>query len=231
VVNGLTSEAENITKAAAMSDGVSVVTTTWNEKENIGKLVAAVRQVLAGTPYEIIVVDDSSSDGTHEIAKCVADQAFSKKREGQTKGLLFGMHYAKYPTIVTIDADLENDPKYIPKMLELAQTCDVVNGSRTEIPRVSERFASATLGRLLGVSDVFSNFRVFRKENISLFQFGGGETFGADFLVIAKRKGLRIGEFRYLPPPRRKSPRIGGTFRANARIFWALVKVGVLYVF
>ena len=211
-------------------DGVSVVTTTWNERNNIEKLVAAIQEALGGCVHEIIVVDDSSTDGTLDVAKQFADIAVSKAREGQSKGLLFGMHLAKYPVIVTIDADLENDPKLIPQLLEKMDTCDVVNASRTKIPRVSERAASRTLGRLLGVSDVFSNFRVFKRENVPLFVFRGGETFGAEFLVTAKRNRLRIGEFTYDPPPRRKSPRIGGTLKANVRIFWALVKSLVLYL-
>jgi dolichol-phosphate mannosyltransferase len=215
----------------AASEGVSVVTTTWNEEENIEKLVAAVRQALSGVPHEIIVVDDSSTDGTFEVATRVADVAVSKKREGQTKGLLVGMKMAKYLTVVTIDADLENDPKHILPLLERLRTCDVVIASRTKIPRISEKLASATLGRLLGVSDVFSNFRIFHRENVPLFRFRGGETFGAEFLVIAKRAGLRIGEFCYAPPTRRKSPRIGGTLKANIRILWALAKSLTLYLF
>jgi dolichol-phosphate mannosyltransferase len=52
----------------------------------------------------------------------------------------------------------------------------------------------------------------------------GGETFGAEFLVIAKKKGLAIGELKYAPPSRRKNPRIGGTIKASLRISWALIK-------
>ena len=156
---------------------------------------------------------------------------FRKKERAKSKGLLFGLHLAKYPTIITIDADLENDPKYIPQMLQQMNTCDILNASRTRIPRISEKLASKTLGRLLGVSDVFSNFRVFKRENVPLFAFRGGETFGAEFLVIAKRNKLRIGEFLYVPPPRRNSPRIGGTLKANLRIFWALAKSLWLYAF
>ena len=211
-------------------DGVSIVTTTWNEEENIGNLVKAIRQVLGDLPHEIIVIDDSSLDGTLEIAKRVADVAISKKREGQTKGLLFGMRQAKYSDVVTIDADLENDPKHIPRLLEQLREFDVVVASRTKIPRFSEKVASKTLGKLLGVSDTFSNYRGYRKELMPKFVLRDGETFGAELLVIAKRTGLRIGEFTYSPPPRRVDPRIGGAVKANLRIFWALAKSLILFL-
>ena len=74
------------------------------------------------------------------------------------------------------------------------------------------------MGKLLGVTDSFSNFRAYRREVVSRFNLTGGETFGAEFLVIAKKKGLAIGEIKYEPPLRRKNPRIGGTVQANIRI-------------
>jgi glycosyltransferase involved in cell wall biosynthesis len=96
--------------------GVSVVTTTLNESSTISELILEVRTVLQGVPHEIIVVDDESQDGTIDIAKPLADIVVTKKREGQTKGLLQGMRLAKYPVIITIDSDLENNPKHIPEL-------------------------------------------------------------------------------------------------------------------
>jgi dolichol-phosphate mannosyltransferase len=89
---------------------------------------------------------------------------------------------------------------------------------------------SKTLGKLLGVTDTLSNYRAFRKETVSKFNLRGGETFGAEFLVIAKKKGLTIGEIKIDPPPRRKSPRIGGKTKANLRIGWALIKSMIIYL-
>jgi len=137
---------------------------------------------------------------------------------------------AKYPVIVTIDADLENNPEHIPKLLQRIAEFDIVVASRTKLPRISEKIASKTLGKLVGVTDTLSNFRAYRKEIVSEFNLKGGETFGAEFLVIAKKKGLAIGEVKYDPPPRRKNPRIGGTFKANLRIIWALLKSFTLYL-
>lgn len=211
-----------------MVQGISVVTTTWNEKENIKELILRVRSVLSGFPNEIIVVDDNSSDGTLDVAKFYADVAVGKVREGQTKGLLYGMKLAKFPIIITIDADLENNPDCIPTLIEKLNETDLVVASRTIVPRFSERLTSKTLGKILGVSDFFSNFRAYRKEAIAP-HLRGGETFGGELLVIAKKNGFRISEVMYEAPPRRSKPRIGGNIRANLRILSASLKCFIIY--
>jgi dolichol-phosphate mannosyltransferase len=213
-----------------MINGVSIVTTTWNERANIEKLIPTIRNTLQQIPHETIVVDDNSSDGTFQTARLLADVAVTKTREGQTKGLLHGMRLAKYQTIITIDADLENDPTHIPTLIQQTAKYDIVVASRTKLPRISEIIASKTLGKLLGVTDTLSNFRAYRKEVVPKFNLRGGETFGAEFLVIAKKKGLTMGEIKYDPPPRRRNPRIDGKTQANLRIIWALIKSLTLYL-
>jgi dolichol-phosphate mannosyltransferase len=214
-----------------MVQGISVVTTTWNEKENIKELILRVRSTLKDLPHEIIVVDDNSADGTLNIAKQYADVAVGKFREGQTKGLLYGMKYAKFPVIVTIDSDLENNPELIPAIVSKLDEFDVVNASRTIVPRFSERWAAKTLGKMVGVTDFYSNFRVFKKGVTTKFDLKGGETFGGELLVIAKKNGFKIGEVSYESPPRRSSPRIGGNIRANLRISMASWKCFILFLF
>ncbi len=213
-----------------MKSGLSIVTTTWNERSTISQLICEIRTVLQDVPHEIIVIDDESPDGTVEVAKSLADIAISKKREGQTEGLLYGMRLAKYPIIITIDSDLENSPKHIPELAKKASEYDVVVASRTIIPRISEKIASKSLGKFIGVTDIFSNFRAYKKEIVPLFKLKAGETFGAEPLVIAKKHDLKISETKYRPPPRRSKPRIGGTIKANFRILWALLKVWAIYL-
>lgn len=212
-----------------MIDGVSVVTTTWNERENIRELIVRVRSALVKTQHEIIVVDDSSSDGTLDIAKQYADIAVAKVREGQTKGLLCGMRLAKYPVIVTIDSDLENNPEVIPTLLSKLNQHDLVVASRTALPRLSEKWAAKTLGRICGVTDFYSNFRAYKKETVAL-KLEGGETFGGELLIYAKKRGFKIGELLYDAPPRRSKPRIGGNIQANLRITLASWKCFFIYI-
>ncbi len=141
--------------------------------------------MLQQVQHEIIVVDDSSPDGTFQVANRLADVTITKVREGQSKGLLYGMRLAKYPIIITIGADLENNPEHIPKLTQQIAEFDIVVASRSKLPRISEKMASKTLGTLLGVNDIFSNFRAYKKEVISQFNLRGSETFGAELLVIA----------------------------------------------
>ena len=209
--------------------GISVVTTTWNERENIEELIRRIRAVLNGRTYEIIVVDDSSADGTLELAKRLADVAIGKEREGQTKGLLVGAELSKFPVIVTIDSDLENSPETIPALIEKLSDNDLVVASRRVLPRFSERWAAKSLGKLVGTSDFYSNLRVYKRETIVGAKLVGGETFGGELLVIAKKHGFKIGELTYDPPARRDKPRIGGTIKANLRIMYATLKCWIIY--
>jgi dolichol-phosphate mannosyltransferase len=212
-----------------VAQGISVVTTTWNEKENIEELIRRIHTTLQTVPHEVIVIDDSSSDGTLEVAKCLADVAVGKVRAGQTKGLLYGAKIAKYPIIVTIDSDLENSPDLIPDLIGKLDIYDVVVASRTHVPRFSERWAARTLGKKCGVSDFYSNFRAYKKETIVNVFLKSGETFGGELLVVAKKKGFKVGELVYESPPRRDKPRIGGTIRANWRIIVATWKCLLIF--
>ena len=207
--------------------GVSVVTTTYNEVKYVRKFVLAVKSVLKDVPHEVIVVDDSSPDGTYEVAKEVADVAIKKVREGQTKGLLVGIEAAKYPVVVTMDVDLENPPQLIPELLNVfcKGRYGVLVACRDYLPRVGERLASKLLSKYLGVTDIYSNFRVYRRECVVGAELKLGETFGAELLLIAKSRRCKIGMYTYKPPPRRDKPRIGGKITANLGVMKATAKV------
>jgi glycosyltransferase involved in cell wall biosynthesis len=207
-----------------MREGISVVTTSYNERDNLQQLIPAIRKVLAGTLHEVIVVDDSSLDGSIEVARRLADVAVSKQREGQTKGLADGMRLAKYNVVITIDSDLENDPKWIPNLADKLVDSDIVVASRPNLPRISERIFSRVYKGKLGVRDILSNFRAYRKGVIPLITPRKGETFGSELLIRAWRAGLRISEIAVEASPRRKKPRIGNSVIANLRIFVALVR-------
>ncbi len=206
---------------------VSVVTATWCERENIPLLVERIRRGLRDFKHEIIVVDDNSPDGTWRIALDYADKVIvNEERLGQTLSLAKGIAASRGEFIVTIDADLENPPELIPRLIEMLDYYDLVVASRSRLPRISEILASRTIGRILGVYDVYSNFKALKskyKEVIANVRCG--ETFGAEFIVNAYKNNLRIGELVYEPPSRRSNPRIGGAIKANARIILATIRL------
>jgi dolichol-phosphate mannosyltransferase len=211
---------------------ISVVTASYNEAENVPRLAERLRAALGGLEHELILVDDSSPDGTADVASRYFDRVIVMDHAGQTACLLEGIRSSRGDLVVTIDADLENPPELVPLMLQTAKAmgCDVLVASRTVLPRPLEIVASSTLGRLLGVSDLFSNFRVYRKPLLADYTLKLGETFGCELLAASRLRGARVCDVLYRPPPRRRNPRIGGALRANARAAMAWLKCMYFYL-
>ncbi len=119
-----------------MKPKISVVVTVYNEEENIRPLIRQITAALEGMEYEIVYVDDGSTDGTlkelysldHDRLKVVE----LKKNYGQSLALMAGIDQASGAYIATMDGDLQNDPADIPAMLELAEQgeYDMVAGNR-----------------------------------------------------------------------------------------------------
>ena len=118
-------------------DKLSIVVPTYNERENLPKLVESLERTLKGYKFEIIVVDDSSPDGTGEIAEQLSRKHGNVKvihREGK-KGLASavteGFNSTKAAVLGVIDADLQHPPENICKMLkEIQNGADIVIASR-----------------------------------------------------------------------------------------------------
>jgi len=203
---------------------VSIITTAYNEEENIGKLIERIRKLNLNT--YIIVVDDTSSDNTAKIASKLSDKTIIKKREGQTIGLWYGMLNSVSNILVTIDADLENPPELIPAMINefINNKCDVLIASRNKLPRISEKISTKIFKKILNVNDIYSNFRVYSKDCLKDFKPKLGETFGLEFLLFLNKKRCKICQIIYTPPPRRNNPRIGGKIKANLRAFYSTFK-------
>ncbi|HDK81439.1 MAG TPA: glycosyltransferase, partial [Nitrospirae bacterium] len=117
---------------------VSIVVPLYNEEESIEPLHKALKSVMdaEGKDYELIFVDDGSTDSTFQkLEKLGAEDSrvrpLSFRRNfGQTAAFAAGFDHAKGDVIVTIDGDLQNDPKDIPKLLSLIGRNDIVSGWR-----------------------------------------------------------------------------------------------------
>jgi glycosyltransferase involved in cell wall biosynthesis len=148
--------------------GVSVVIPVFNEEENVAESYHEVSGVLASLnrPYEIIFVDDGSSDKT--IANLVAVGAQDphlriiefRRNFGQTAAMAAGFRHTKFDIVVALDGDLQNDPAEIPRMIEkLEEGFDLVAGWRKERKDkyLSRRVPSMIANRLISF---FTNVRL-----------------------------------------------------------------------
>lgn len=138
---------------------VSVVIPVFNEEENVPYLYSELKTVLDSLcqEYEIILVDDGSRDQTLSLLEGIQKQdgrvvVISLRRNfGQTAALSAGFDEAKGEVIVTLDADLQNDPADIPQLLEKAKEYDVVSGWRVnrQDPFLSRRLPSMVANSII----------------------------------------------------------------------------------
>jgi glycosyltransferase involved in cell wall biosynthesis len=139
---------------------LSVVVPIFNEEENIIPLYRQLKNVLEGlrARYEAIYVDDGSRDGSSEVLQRLArhDKGIKviqfRKNFGQTAAIAAGVEHAQGEIIVTMDGDGQNDPRDIPRLLELLeQGYDVASGWRKnrKDPLLNKRFPSALANRLI----------------------------------------------------------------------------------
>lgn len=197
---------------------VSVVVPAYNEEESLPVLLQEITAALGAAEigYEVLFVDDGSTDGTPEVLRglAAADPRVRVLRQrpnrGQSAALAAGWRAARAPAVVTMDADLQNDPADIPPMLERLEGWDVVSGVRVErrdtwVRRVSSRLANAVRRRVTGDSatDVGCTLRVCRTELLLRVPvFNGTHRFLPALLEMA---GARITEM----PVRHRARRFG----------------------
>jgi glycosyltransferase involved in cell wall biosynthesis len=160
---------------------LSVVVTVYNELENIRPLIDRINGALLGanmTDYEIIYVDDGSTDGTVKELKSIDDPRLVfvefRKNYGQSLALMAGIDIAQGDFIATMDGDLQNDPLDIPAMLELVEgdEWDLVVGERVNrqdgalLRKIPSRIANWIIRNLSGVHlrDYGCALKVFRSE-------------------------------------------------------------------
>ena len=127
---------------------LSFVIPCYNEEGNLLALITAVREAVEPLrlSYEIVITDDCSRDRTWELLKHLAagDPRIRAQRFafncGQSAALWAGMQAARGRAIVTLDADLQNDPRDLPKLLAALEKFDCVCGSRVAARRASDGF-------------------------------------------------------------------------------------------
>ena len=188
---------------------VSIVIPLLNEEENVRLLYQQLKPVIeAGDKrYEVILVDDGSTDGTYEVLRELQSQDSRlriirlRRNFGQSAGFSAGFDYAQGKVIITMDGDLQNDPADIPNLLaKIEEGYDVVSGWRVKrqdvflTRRLPSKAANALISRVTGVKlhDYGCSLKAYRSEvvkNVKLY----GELHR--FIpALASWMGIRVAE-------------------------------------
>lgn len=191
---------------------ISVIIPAYNEEQTLGSVISETTSIMNSMkmPYEIIVVDDGSTDGTREVAKsCKVVTLFNGENKGKGFALRKGFNSARGNIIVTLDSDGSHNPKEIPGLIEpLFNGTDITAGSRflgrgrhftTALKRLGNSLFNLTILTLTGkrVTDSQSGFRAFKRE---FLQHVGLESEGYEIETEITVKGLRNGfAFKEIP--------------------------------
>lgn len=195
----------------AGSPAVSVVVPLFNEEENVPILQGELTEALAGLDYEIIFVDDGSSDRT--VQRIAPDPRVRlvqfERNAGQSAAMYAGLESARGGVAVLIDGDLQNDPADIPRLLsEIERGADLVCGYRaqrkdTVLKRITSRVANFVRSRFTkdGVRDTGCTLKAMKRECVAaLLPFKGMHRF---IPALVKGAGYRLVEVPVNHRPRK----------------------------
>ncbi len=188
--SALATPAPHAASSASSVPYLSLVVPIYNEEESIPHLYAQLTAALEplGKPYEIICVDDGSRDGSFALLRdlAAADERLRvvrfRRNFGQTAGFAAGFDRARGAWVVTIDADLQNDPNDIPAMLAKAeQGFDVVSGwrARRQDAFINRRLPSIIANRMISwatgvhLHDYGCSLKVYRAEVVKQIDLYG----------------------------------------------------------
>lgn len=217
---------------------ISVVVPVFNEEENLPILIPEIVEVLRslGKRYEMIFVDDGSVDRSRQLLKEMRPHYPQmrilgfKKNCGETAAGAAGLREAKGEIVITIDADLQNDPKDIPTMLETLKNYDMVTGWRREredswMKRITSRMANRIRNQLSGetIRDSGCTFRAYKRECLrNIKWFKGMHRFVP---TLVKMEGFRVVEIPISHRPRKFGVSKYTTWNRMGRAFIDLLAV------
>jgi dolichol-phosphate mannosyltransferase len=198
------------------SPALTVVIPAYNEQANVEPCYRELVEVLdaLGRSFEILFVDDGSTDGTGAVLRGLASAdrrvrvVRFRRNAGQTAALHAGFRAARGAVIVTMDADLQNDPHDIPKLLAALPGHDAVCGWRVDrrdpwTKRIASRVANRVRERFTrdGVHDTGCTLKAFRREAVeSLHLYRGMHRF---LPALLQMEGRRLVEVPVSHRPRR----------------------------
>ena len=167
---------------------VSIVIPVYNEVESVPHLHRAIREAMAGRDYEVVYVDDGSTDGSiEELERLVRQDAevgrlvVLRRNFGQTAALAAGIDHSVGEVLVTLDADMQNDPADIPLLIgKIEEGYDLVSGWRIKrqdsfFRRIPSQAANWLISRVTGVPlhDYGCTLKAYRREVLEGFHLYG----------------------------------------------------------
>jgi len=204
---------------------LSLVIPCYNEQENVPTLLERVGASLAqvGKPFEVILVDDGSTDSTPRLlSEGMAKYPWLRvlrmaKNGGQSAAFEAGFGAARGQVIATIDADLQNDPEEIPRLLPMLDNYDMVTGWRKDRQDTGfRRWQSRQANRIRNwiteetVNDSASSLKIYKAHAVKgLKLFRGAHRF---FPTLVKMRGYTVYE-----TPVKHSHRFAGTAKYGFR--------------
>lgn len=197
---------------------ISIVIPVLNEEENIPLLYQELTEVLdkLGKSYEIIFIDDGSTDNSFKILKGIHEGDSKvriikfRRNFGQTPAIRAGFEHATGDVIIMMDADLQNDPKDIPRLLDkLDEGFDVVSGWRKNrrdplfTKKIPSRLSNHLARRLTGVDihDFGCTLKAYRSEAIQDLELYG--EMHRYIPALLAWKGFRVSEVTIMHHPRK----------------------------
>ena len=196
---------------------VSVIIPLYNEEENVRPLLEQLFAQLAALPFsfEVLVIDDGSTDGSYRALQLAAEERPQlkvirfRRNYGQTAAMMAGIDFASGRTLISLDADLQNDPADIPTLLaKLDEGFDVVSGwrqdrkdapfRRTLISRVANRVISTISG--VRLNDYGCTLKAYRSDVVKGIKlYGEMHRF---IPIYARWMGARVTEVPVQHHPR-----------------------------
>ncbi|NOY86034.1 MAG: glycosyltransferase family 2 protein [Deltaproteobacteria bacterium] len=222
---------------------LSIIIPAYNEEQNLPGLIATIREVMsdrAGT-YEIIVVDDASTDDTAEFAEKAGAKVVSHSYNiGNGAAVKTGIRQATGEKIVLMDGDGQHRPEVIPQLLKELDDYDLVVAARSTGSHAgTHRLAANTIYNWMAsyvtkfkILDLTSGFRATRRKTAQRYLYLLPNTFSYPTTMTMSylRSGLRL---KYVPidaPPRGKGSRSKiRLFADGTRFFLIITKIATLY--
>jgi glycosyltransferase involved in cell wall biosynthesis len=200
------------------SPSLSLVVPCYNEEGNLRALLKAMREAVEplALPYEIIIADDGSADSSWAVlAECAGEDERSRgvrldRNYGQSAALWAGIKAARGRHIITLDSDLQNDPKDVPAFLRALEGFDCVCGTRVAARRQGDNWVRIASSRIANwvrnvvsgeqIEDAGCGYRAFKRECVADLKFFKGMH---RFLpTLVKMEGFTVTEIPISHHPR-----------------------------